>query len=80
MSARSSVPHIRRACGYLLSRQLMRPDGVKGLCAAVFGEIEGEDVKLEQLEHVARVISAVPANMTPQARFTSLSESFNSKN
>ncbi|KAL0579533.1 hypothetical protein V5O48_002462 [Marasmius crinis-equi] len=72
MSARSSVPHIRRACGYLLSRQLMRPDGVKGLCAAVFGEAEGDDVQLEQLEHIARVVSSVPANMKPQDYFTAI--------
>ncbi|KAJ8086577.1 hypothetical protein PM082_005400 [Marasmius tenuissimus] len=72
MSARSSVPHIRRACGYILSRQLMRPDGVKGLCAAVFGEIEGDEAKLEQLEHFARVISTVPANMKPQDYFTEI--------
>ncbi|KAK1224380.1 hypothetical protein PQX77_012676 [Marasmius sp. AFHP31] len=67
MSAHSSVPHIRRACGYILSRQLMRPDGIKGLCAAVFGEVEGDEAKLEQLEHFARVTSAVPANMKPQS-------------
>ncbi|ESK92903.1 hypothetical protein Moror_9059 [Moniliophthora roreri MCA 2997] len=69
MSTRSSVAHIRKTCGYLLSRQLLRPDGVRGLFGAVFGEAEGEEVTLKQLEHVSQVLTAIPANMKGQNYF-----------
>ncbi|KAG7096988.1 hypothetical protein E1B28_004383 [Marasmius oreades] len=72
ISTRSSVQHVRRACGYLLSRQLLRPDGIRGLCAAIFGESEGDDIKLEQLEHVSRTLSMVPANINPQDYFSAI--------
>ncbi|KAF9259487.1 hypothetical protein L218DRAFT_963519 [Marasmius fiardii PR-910] len=72
ISARSSVPHIRRACGFLMSRQLLRPDGIKGLYAAIFGESTGDDIKLEQLEHVSRILSTVPANTDPQDYFSAI--------
>ncbi|KAI3607538.1 hypothetical protein WG66_005156 [Moniliophthora roreri] len=75
MSTRSSVAHIRKTCGYLLSRQLLRPDGVRGLFGAVFGEAEGEEVTLKQLEHVSQVLTAIPANMKGQL-FTPLQNYF----
>jgi hypothetical protein len=62
------VPHARKSCASLLSRQLIRPEGIIGLCAAVFGEEEDSEtgISLEKLEHVAKVLSAVPMGMKPE--------------
>ncbi|KAK7049303.1 hypothetical protein VNI00_005904 [Paramarasmius palmivorus] len=72
MSTRSSVVHIKKTCGYLLSRQLLRPDGVRGLFGAVFGDAENEEATLEQLDHVSRVLSTIPANMKAQDYFSEI--------
>ncbi|KAH9844158.1 uncharacterized protein C8Q71DRAFT_731516 [Rhodofomes roseus] len=60
-----ALPYARKSCGFLLSRQLLRPEGVAGLLGAMFGEedISGEDAPLEKLEHVARLLGTVPASM-----------------
>ncbi|KAK0230500.1 hypothetical protein IW262DRAFT_1338785 [Armillaria fumosa] len=57
-----------RTCSMLLSKQVMRTQGVNGLCAAVFGDSEeaGEEVRLDKLEHVAKVLTAVPKGMDPK--------------
>lgn len=64
----SPAPHVRKACASLLSKQLLRPEGIVGLCAAVFGEGEDSEpnISLEKLEHIARVLSAVPTGMKPK--------------
>ncbi|KAG9128193.1 hypothetical protein FRC07_003743 [Ceratobasidium sp. 392] len=55
-------PYVQKAASGLLSRQVLRPDGISGLCAAVFGE--GEEVApLVKLERVARLLTAVPSQM-----------------
>lgn len=60
-------PHVHRTCAYLLSRQLLRPEGVRGLLSAIFGEEEASDeAPLKKLEYVARVVTAVPAGMKPE--------------
>ncbi|KAI0368111.1 hypothetical protein BV20DRAFT_1045207 [Pilatotrama ljubarskyi] len=61
----SSLPYVRRTCTFILSRQLLRPEGIRGLCESVFGEEDasGEDVALDKLEHVSRLLNAVPAGM-----------------
>lgn len=64
--------HVHRSCASLLSRQLMRPDGVRGLLAAVFGEGESEQAPLEKLLHVSLVLSAVPSTVTPEDYFRSI--------
>lgn len=82
MSNRSSqlAPHIKKSCSSLLSRQLLRPEGVRGLCAAVFGEGEGvdEDASLEKLDHVARVLGTPPAAVKHEARSPSQLNSIHS--
>ena len=60
--------HVHRSCASLLSRQLMRPDGVRGLLAAVFGEGESEQAPLEKLLHVSLVLSAVPSTVSAEVR------------
>ncbi|KAF5364260.1 hypothetical protein D9756_000652 [Leucocoprinus leucothites] len=69
----SSPPplHSYRACTALLSRQILRADGVQGLFCAVFGEEEtsGGDIPVEKLEHVSTVLDAVPANIKLQVYF-----------
>lgn len=53
----------------------MRPEGVRGLCAAVFGEGEGvdENTSLEKLENVARTLGTPPAAMKPEVGSSSYS-------
>lgn len=61
-------PHVQRACSFLLGRQLLRPTGIRGLCAAVFGEEEVSEIEapLEKLEHVSKVLSTIPQSIAPQ--------------
>ncbi|KAK0206796.1 hypothetical protein DFS33DRAFT_1421493 [Desarmillaria ectypa] len=58
----------QRICSVLLSRQVMRSQGVNGLCAAVFGDSEeaGKELHLDKLEHIAKVLTAVPRGMEPK--------------
>jgi len=46
----------------------MRPDGVRGLFEAVFGDGESEEAPLEKLLHVAQVLGAVSSVVTPEVR------------
>ncbi|KXN90255.1 hypothetical protein AN958_04046 [Leucoagaricus sp. SymC.cos] len=72
LSDSSSQPtHVHRACSALLSRQLLRSDGVRGLFGAVFGEEEssGGDIVVEKLEHVSTLLNAVPAITKPHDYF-----------
>ncbi|KAL1747481.1 hypothetical protein HDZ31DRAFT_31894 [Schizophyllum fasciatum] len=64
--------HVHRASTTLLSRQLLRPDGVRGLCAAIFGEEKSaeNEISLEKLQHVARVLILVPAGIKPEEYFS----------
>ncbi|KAF8270653.1 hypothetical protein EI94DRAFT_1722211 [Lactarius quietus] len=68
--------HVHRSCASLLSRQLMRPDGVRGLFAAVFGEGESEQAPLEKLLHVSLVLGAVPTSVSPEDYFRSIVSCF----
>lgn len=79
-----AVPaYVQRATSGLLSQQVLRQDGISGVCAAVFGE--GDEGKLVlclcnreltgisvaplvKLERVARVLSAVPSHMNREVR------------
>ncbi|KAF8627184.1 hypothetical protein AX15_004502 [Amanita polypyramis BW_CC] len=63
--------HMRRISTMLLGKQITRPEGVNGLCAAVFGEEEvtGEEAPLEKLEHISRVLTTVPYGTQPQEYF-----------
>ncbi|GLB33781.1 hypothetical protein LshimejAT787_0106650 [Lyophyllum shimeji] len=71
----SSVPppvaHVRKLCVSLLGQQLLRPQGVRGLCAAVFGQ-EQDETLVEKLQHVARVLMTVPANVKPEDYFANI--------
>jgi hypothetical protein len=64
----SPPSHVRKTCAYLLSRQLLRPDGVRGLCIAVFGGDHDsvEAASFEKLDHISRTLSSVPAGMKPE--------------
>lgn len=63
----SSTPplHVQNACTSLLTRQLLRPDGVDGLCRAMFSEEEtaGDEIQLDKLEQIARILNSVPSSM-----------------
>ncbi|KAM5540366.1 hypothetical protein V8D89_005824, partial [Ganoderma adspersum] len=70
----TSLPYARRASTFILGRQLIRPEGLRGLCESVFAkeDVSGDDAPLEKLEHVARVLNTVPAGMTAEATFTNI--------
>ncbi|THH29131.1 hypothetical protein EUX98_g5057 [Antrodiella citrinella] len=63
----SRLPYARKACTFLLSRQLLRRGGVQGTLASLFSDTEelGEQVPLERLEHISLLLQAIPTGMTP---------------
>jgi hypothetical protein len=62
-------PHVRKLCSSLLTQHLLRPDGIRALFAAVFGELDPEEEpEFEKLEHVARVLGTVPRGMQAKVR------------
>ncbi|KAG2156029.1 hypothetical protein DEU56DRAFT_765220 [Suillus clintonianus] len=66
-------PHVRKLCSSLLTQHLLRLDGVRALCAAVFGELDAEEEpELDKLEHVARVLGTVPRGMQPKDYFQTI--------
>ncbi|KAF7355296.1 RTP1-C1 domain-containing protein [Mycena sanguinolenta] len=71
LSVRPCPRHVHKSCTFLLSKQLLRPDGVRGLCAAVFGE-DSDEIQLEKLEHVARVLTTPPAGMSAELYFSTV--------
>ncbi|KIY48145.1 ARM repeat-containing protein [Fistulina hepatica ATCC 64428] len=73
----SSTPlanHTAKTCSTLLGRQVCRPQGVVGLCAAVFGEGQyvEDQVPLEQLEHVAKVLTSVPTGFDAEEYYNTI--------
>ncbi|KAJ7498954.1 hypothetical protein FB451DRAFT_1334528 [Mycena latifolia] len=71
LSVQPCPPHVHKSCASLLSKQLLRPEGIRGLCAAVFGE-DADEVQLEKIEHVARVLTTAPAGMPPEVYFSTI--------
>lgn len=63
---RRFYPHLPKTCGFLLSKQLLRPDGLQGLYTAVFGEEDSESAPLDKLEQIVKILTAVPASLTPE--------------
>ncbi|KAJ6613487.1 hypothetical protein B0H10DRAFT_1805501 [Mycena sp. CBHHK59/15] len=74
LSTKPCPPHVHKSCASLLSKQLLRPEGIRGLCAAVFGE-DADEVQLEKLEHVARVLTTAPAGMSLEVYFSTITPS-----
>ncbi|KAF8165366.1 hypothetical protein B0H34DRAFT_793763 [Crassisporium funariophilum] len=58
----SPVLHVRKTCAALLTKQLLRPDGISGLFEVMFSEEEasGDEVEIEKLDHIARTLLTVP--------------------
>ncbi|KJA30045.1 hypothetical protein HYPSUDRAFT_125960 [Hypholoma sublateritium FD-334 SS-4] len=54
--------HARKACTHFLTKQLLRPHGIKGLFDAAFSsdEIVADDAKFEQ---IAKMLNSVPSSM-----------------
>ncbi|KAJ7700055.1 hypothetical protein B0H17DRAFT_276446 [Mycena rosella] len=71
LSMKPCPPHVHKSCASLLSKQLLRPEGIRGLCAAVFGE-DADEVQLDKIEHVARVLTTPPAGMPPEVYFSTI--------
>jgi hypothetical protein len=44
----------------------MRPGGIRGLFAAMFGEGESDEAPLEKLLHIAQVLGTVPSAVTAE--------------
>lgn len=70
----STIPHIRKACASLLTQELLRPDGVQGLCEAIFSgeELDGDGARIEKLEQIAHTLNSTPATMKKEVRVTLL--------
>ncbi|TDL29980.1 hypothetical protein BD410DRAFT_817858 [Rickenella mellea] len=66
-----SLPAFTRVMGgRLLSLQILRPQGVRGLFASMFGEGEVSRCEsLEMLVHVARALTAIPSHMPREKYF-----------
>jgi len=63
--------YVHKTCSFLLGRQLLRPGGIRGLCAALFGEeveTSDPDVSLDKLEHFAKAVQTVPPSVPSQVR------------
>ena len=61
--------YVHKTCSFLLGRQLLRQGGIRGLCAALFGEgIESSegDGSLDKLENFAKAVQTVPPSVPPQ--------------
>jgi predicted TIM-barrel enzyme len=69
----STIPHVRKACTSLLTQELLRPDGVQGLCEAMFsGEETGDGASIEKLEQIAHTLNSTPVTMKQEVRVTLL--------
>jgi hypothetical protein len=68
----STPNHVRKACSSLLSRQILRPDGLHGLYNSMFDLQNGEldEAPLEKLNQVYRLLSSVPSHMPPEVGAT----------
>ncbi|EMD40865.1 hypothetical protein CERSUDRAFT_91616 [Gelatoporia subvermispora B] len=71
LSSAAALNYVRKACSFLLSRQLMRPEGIPGLFSVMFADEDasGDDAPLEKLEEVARLLNAVPSGMKHEEYF-----------
>jgi hypothetical protein len=67
LSRQPSPPrHATRCCASLLSQQLLRPEGIRGLCDVIFGELEEDQAPLDKLEQVSKLLSTIPSSMEPE--------------
>ncbi|TFK55674.1 hypothetical protein OE88DRAFT_1652095 [Heliocybe sulcata] len=66
--------HATKVCGSLLSRQLLRRDGVRALFMALFteDELSGESTPLDKLELISRILRSVPAKTKPEEYFLNI--------
>ncbi|KAF8812411.1 hypothetical protein BYT27DRAFT_6419485 [Phlegmacium glaucopus] len=57
--------HVRKTGSFLLTKQLLRPHGVRGLLDVMFGEetLLDDGIRLQKQEHIARILMTIPANM-----------------
>ncbi|KAF4619552.1 hypothetical protein D9613_005233 [Agrocybe pediades] len=76
LSSNNPLPplHARKTCKLLLTKQLLRPEGVRGLLEAMFSseDTDNGEVKLERLEQVATTLNTVPANMNENEYYSSV--------
>lgn len=63
----SKLSYARKACSFLLSRQLLRRDGIRGTLSALFTDVDelSEQAPLERFEHISRLLQSVPAGIKP---------------
>ncbi|KAF7288240.1 RTP1-C1 domain-containing protein [Mycena chlorophos] len=71
LSVKPCPTYVRKTCSAHLSKQLLRPEGVRGLCAAIFGE-NAEEAPLDALEHVSRVLTTAPAALPSEEYFSAI--------
>lgn len=69
LSSQQQLPaFLRKVCGNLLTKQLLRNDGVHGLFESILGDEQGagEEIGMDKMEHIARILLTVPAAMDPK--------------
>ncbi|KAG8846167.1 hypothetical protein FRB96_002066 [Tulasnella sp. 330] len=71
INSQLNFPPYNAACGKLLTKQLLSPGGVRGLCSSVLGEgLAGEAAPLQKLESIARILSTTPSGMNIQTYYS----------
>ncbi|EKM59775.1 uncharacterized protein PHACADRAFT_114971 [Phanerochaete carnosa HHB-10118-sp] len=65
LSGQVSLVYVQKICSHLMSRQILRHNGVRGLFIALFAEedVSGDDALLEKLENVAKLLRSLPKGM-----------------
>ncbi|KZT36688.1 hypothetical protein SISSUDRAFT_1049524 [Sistotremastrum suecicum HHB10207 ss-3] len=58
--------HVQRACQFLMSQELMRPDGLKGFFGSVLGPPDDNQTYLNKFEYIVRHLNALPSTMKPE--------------
>lgn len=57
--------YVVKICGSLLSKQLVRANGLRGLLTSILGESNNEDnPSIERMEQIAHITTHVPVGMT----------------
>jgi hypothetical protein len=69
--------HTAKAASFLATKQLLRPDGIRAVCAALFGELS-TDVELDEtsylvkMERLAQGLGTKPTQMEPEVQLLHL--------
>lgn len=57
------IRHVQKACQFLMSQELMRPDGLKGFFGSILGQPDDNQTYLNKFEYIVRHLNALPSTM-----------------